>query len=49
MDAALVSEKNPDARGIGGWVGPIAGPDVCERRNILPLPGFKPLTLQPEA
>ena len=32
-DAALLSGKNPDARGIGGWMGPRARPDIFMRRN----------------
>jgi hypothetical protein len=40
----LYLEKEvPGTHSIGGWVGPIAGPDAMEKRkNLFPLLGIKP-------
>jgi hypothetical protein len=34
-------ERVPSTYGIGGWVDPIAGLDVVEKRNIFAVPGFE--------
>jgi hypothetical protein len=33
-------ERDPGTHWIGGWVGPRAGLDAMEKRNILHLPGI---------
>jgi hypothetical protein len=42
--AALPPGKRPDTHFIGGWVGPRAGLDGCEKSR--PPPGFDPRTVQ---
>jgi hypothetical protein len=37
----------PGTHWVGGWVGPRAGLDIVEKRIILPLPGFEPLSSSP--
>jgi hypothetical protein len=50
MDTTLLSGKNPDACGIGGWLGPRAGPDIVERRITSYLYRESiPMTVQPIA
>ena len=44
---ALPSGKRPGTQCPGGWVGPLAGLDGCEKSR--PLPGFDPRTVQPVA
>jgi hypothetical protein len=40
--AALPLGKEPAGiHWIGGWVGPTAGLDTVEKREILPLPGIE--------
>jgi hypothetical protein len=48
MDATLLSGKNPDVCGIGGCLGPRAGPDIVERRITSYLcRDSNPMTVQP--
>jgi hypothetical protein len=43
-------ERSPGTHWIGGWVGPRAGLDAVVKRKIpYPLPGLKPLIIQPVA
>lgn len=43
--AVLLPWKRPGTNHIGGWVGPRAGIDECEK--ILPQPGVDPRIAQP--
>ena len=43
----LYPRKRPITRFIGGWVGPTAGLDQCEKNP--PPPGFDSRTVQPVA
>jgi hypothetical protein len=43
----LYPGERPGSHCIGGWVGPRAGLDVCEK--ISPPPGLDPRTVQPVA
>jgi hypothetical protein len=45
--AALPPGNRPGTHCIGGWVGPRAGLDGCEKSR--PPPGFDPRTVQPVA
>jgi len=45
--AALFPGKRPGTHFIGGWVGPRAGLDGCEKSH--PPPEFDPRTVQPAA
>jgi hypothetical protein len=45
--ATLPPGKRPGTHCIGGWVGPRAGLDCCEK--ISPPPGLDPRTAQPVA
>ena len=45
--AALPSGNRPGTHCVGGWVGPRAGLDVCEKSR--PPLGFDPRTVQPMA
>jgi hypothetical protein len=45
--AALPPGEKPGTHCTGGWVGPRAGLDVCEKSR--PPPGVDPLTVQPVA
>jgi hypothetical protein len=38
-------EKSPGTHWVGGWVGPRAGQDYGEEKNLLPLPGMVPLPI----
>jgi hypothetical protein len=45
--AALSPVKSIGTHCTGRWVGPSTGLDVCGgEKNLLPLPGFEPLTFQ---
>jgi hypothetical protein len=43
----LYPRERPGTPCTGGWVGPRAGLDVCEKSR--PPPGFDPRTVQPVA
>jgi len=43
--AALYPRERPGTHNTGGWVGPRAGLDKCEKSRP-PPPGFDPLTVQ---
>jgi hypothetical protein len=43
----LNPRERPGTRCLGGWVGPTAGLDRCEKSR--PPPGFDPRTVQPVA
>jgi hypothetical protein len=43
----LYPQERPGIHCTGGWVGPRAGLDVCEKSH--PPPGFDPRTVQPVA
>jgi hypothetical protein len=46
----LPAAKNHGTHSKWGWLGPIDGPDVLEKRkNLLPLPGSESRTVQPVA
>jgi hypothetical protein len=45
--AVLPPGNRPVTHCIGGWVGPRAGLDGCEKSH--PSPGFNPRTVQPVA
>jgi hypothetical protein len=45
LDAPAV--LSPSTHWIGGWVGPKDGLNVVERRQVLPMPGFKPRPSSP--
>jgi hypothetical protein len=50
VPAAIPPGKNPGMHCIGGWVGPRAGLDGCEKsRPPFPPPGFYPRSIQPVA
>jgi hypothetical protein len=43
----LSSVNNPDIHSTGGWADPRAGLDLLEeKKNLLPLRGFKPRIMQ---
>jgi hypothetical protein len=44
---SLYHRERPDTYFTGGWVGPRAGLDVCQKSR--PPPGFDPRTVQPIA
>jgi hypothetical protein len=41
-DRFIPPGKEPSTHWIVGWVGPRAGLDIVEQRNIFPLPRMKP-------
>ena len=43
--AAFTARKRPGTHCTGGWVGPRAGLDRCEKSR--PPPGFDPRTVEP--
>ena len=45
--AALYPQERPGTHCAGGWVGPRAGLDRCEKSR--PPPGFDPRTVRPVA
>jgi len=45
----LYPRERPGAHCIGGWVGPRASLNGCEKSRPPPLPGFDPQTVQPVA
>jgi hypothetical protein len=45
--AVLPPRNRPGTNCIGGWIGPRAGLDSCEKSR--PPPGFDPRTVQPVA
>ena len=47
VPAPLYSRERPGTHFTGGWVGPRAGLDTCEKDR--PPPGFDPRTVQPVA
>jgi hypothetical protein len=40
-------ERSASIHWIAGWVGPKAGLDIVEKRQIFPLPGFEPRPSSP--
>ena len=45
--ASLPPGKKTGNHCIGGWVGPMAGLDGCEKSRPPPPPGFDPRSVQP--